>query len=58
MSFDVMDSVEPTLKRVSQSLWNRAMSFDTGADRYWNRFDKSQSLWNRAMSFDSPQPLQ
>ena len=36
----------------SQSLWNRAMSFDF--HQYINNFlnESSQSLWNRAMSFD------
>ncbi len=35
----------------SQSLWNRAMSFDSKTFKL-NK-NKSQSLWNRAMSFDS-----
>ena len=39
-------------KRVpSQSLWNRAMSFDV-LDSGYCTLQKSQSLWNRAMSFD------
>ena len=36
----------------SQSLWNRAMSFDLHTN-YSTAFQiRSQSLWNRAMSFD------
>ena len=36
----------------SQSLWNRAMSFDILSDPEENTNSLSQSLWNRAMSFD------
>ena len=36
----------------SQSLSNRAMSFDKDADEHMEAVDKSQSLSNRAMSFD------
>ena len=36
----------------SQSLWNRAMSFDFDISRHCNASMQSQSLWNRAMSFD------
>ena len=36
----------------SQSLWNRAMSYDeTLEDRSYS-CSESQSLWNRAMSYD------
>ena len=40
-------------KQKSQSLWNRAMSFDKGKFGYWLILNRSQSLWNRAMSFDA-----
>ena len=36
----------------SQSLWNRAMSFDENQNQTAFEEIKSQSLWNRAMSFD------
>ena len=36
----------------SQSLWNRAVSYDLGQVVWLNDFDKSQSLWNRAVSYD------
>ena len=36
----------------SQSLWNRAMSFDPGISEAKANQETSQSLWNRAMSFD------
>ena len=44
---------------LSQSLWNRAMSFDKQNRRKSKRDHASQSLWNRAMSFDavSQKPL-
>ena len=37
---------------LSQSLWNRAMSFDENSIHNYRKPVKSQSLWNRAMSFD------
>ena len=37
---------------LSQSLWNRAMSFDLVIKGITSITDQSQSLWNRAMSFD------
>ena len=37
---------------VSQSLWNRAMSFDDFHQTNVFQYLVSQSLWNRAMSFD------
>ena len=37
--------------QLSQSLWNRAMSFDV-AENCYALVEESQSLWNRAMSFD------
>ncbi|VEI57494.1 Uncharacterised protein [Pasteurella multocida] len=37
---------------MSQSLWNRAMSFDTDKAVMVQFKLESQSLWNRAMSFD------
>ena len=40
---------------MSQSLWNRAMSFDKIWRRKFSWDSKSQSLWNRAMSFDEYQ---
>ena len=36
----------------SQSLWNRAMSFDLKSKPSRKINHVSQSLWNRAMSFD------
>ena len=36
----------------SQSLWNRAMSFDDYMCGFCDGYGLSQSLWNRAMSFD------
>ena len=40
------------LSRQSQSLWNRAMSFDHKHFVEARVRNLSQSLWNRAMSFD------
>ena len=37
----------------SQSLWNRAMSYDFNDTKNQNNDAESQSLWNRAMSYDS-----
>ena len=37
----------------SQSLWSRAMSFDSVKRAESLDVDLSQSLWNRAMSFDN-----
>ena len=39
-------------KLTSQSLWNRAMSFDKHYSYMLKSIKTSQSLWNRAMSFD------
>ena len=36
----------------SQSLWNRAMSYDRAKRALYILSDTSQSLWNRAMSYD------
>ena len=36
----------------SQSLWNRAVSFDVIANLDFDLLVESQSLWNRAVSFD------
>ena len=36
-----------------QSLWNRAMSFDSIIEQEEDEFLAFQSLWNRAMSFDT-----
>ena len=47
------DDVQIEVERLkSQSLWNRAMSFDKMnlQNMFYNQM--SQSLWNRAMSFD------
>ena len=52
MSFDRSDVGMTAYFAVSQSLWNRAMSFDKQVMFILNDF-KSQSLWNRAMSFDT-----
>ena len=53
MSFDVIYLVNTMISsQMSQSLWNRAMSFDGEYPRYRRTLIQSQSLWNRAMSFD------
>ena len=39
----------------SQSLWNRAVSFDIPEGESLDLFPASQSLWNRAVSFDNVQ---
>ena len=36
----------------SQSLWNRAVSFDVKGTDINANLEVSQSLWNRAVSFD------
>ena len=38
---------------VSQSLWNRAVSYDNDEEEESGEDDSSQSLWNRAVSYDS-----
>ena len=43
---------EPGYAHMSQSLWNRAMSFDMSISSIIHQVTQSQSLWNRAMSFD------
>ena len=44
----------PTVEKpASQSLWNRAVSFDEPKSRTPTGWVRSQSLWNRAVSFDS-----
>ena len=53
MSYDV-NSAEVAIKGgLSQSLWNRAMSYDSEHRITLNWFNLSQSLWNRAMSYDN-----
>ena len=43
-----------TYPDVSQSLWNRAMSYDKAGSILGNGMEwSSQSLWNRAMSYDN-----
>ena len=43
----------PTVEKpASQSLWNRAVSFDLDLVKGKVSVEKSQSLWNRAVSFD------
>ena len=37
---------------MSQSLWNRAVSFDRLKEEVRALLQSSQSLWNRAVSFD------
>ena len=37
---------------MSQSLWNRAMSYDINGLAKAGNIVGSQSLWNRAMSYD------
>ena len=36
---------------MSQSLWNRAVSYDT-MNVFYVESERSQSLWNRAVSYD------
>ena len=44
----------PTVEKpASQSLWNRAVSFDIKCFFNFLFVFRSQSLWNRAVSFDS-----
>ena len=44
----------PTVEKpASQSLWNRAVSFDLDLVKGKVSVEKSQSLWNRAVSFDN-----
>ena len=51
MSFDCGKRVYSILNVLSQSLWNRAVSFDV---KFTTRCESgSQSLWNRAVSFDT-----
>ncbi|SQH97120.1 Uncharacterised protein [Haemophilus haemolyticus] len=52
MSFDFDISRHCNASMQSQSLWNRAMSFDNMSQTIERGYRKSQSLWNRAMSFD------
>ncbi len=53
MSFDTMKIITQMRAEESQSLWNRAMSFDFERENQPKKVpDMSQSLWNRAMSFD------
>ena len=52
MSFDEWAVNNQNFKALSQSLWNRAMSFDNGYHGLYIEMKVSQSLWNRAMSFD------
>ena len=41
------------LEDESQSLWNRAMSYDSlEVIQMTEKINESQSLWNRAMSYD------
>ena len=51
MSFDVEHKAQLVERMASQSLWNRAMSFDLNSVKNVGQ-KVSQSLWNRAMSFD------
>ena len=52
MSFDAYAMRAELSAIQSQSLWNRAMSFDLSF-RASCKTCGSQSLWNRAMSFDA-----
>ena len=52
MSFDKDGTFARLSGSMSQSLWNRAMSFDEAEANLIKRAEESQSLWNRAMSFD------
>ena len=51
MSYDGQFGVQLRHVAKSQSLWNRAMSYDP-AEIFNMLNTKSQSLWNRAMSYD------
>ena len=50
--FRLLVNLHLTMQRESQSLWNRAMSFDSASVTVLDSVEPSQSLWNRAMSFD------
>ena len=52
MSFDAVCRIERGLITLSQSLWNRAVSFDSIEASADVVSTLSQSLWNRAVSFD------
>ena len=56
MSFDTTVNSTEAAVQGSQSLWNRAMSFDIMSLRSLASVS-SQSLWNRAMSFDEDYDL-
>ena len=58
MSFDKVKFGDALSSALSQSLWNRAMSFDGAFTVQLVHVDVSQSLWNRAMSFDRFNSLQ
>ena len=45
-------SLKQMVLGVSQSLWNRAMSYDRNQFSILSQERMSQSLWNRAMSYD------
>ena len=49
----LLDSGYCTLQNLSQSLWNRAMSYDAPFTNKLTFQLRSQSLWNRAMSYDT-----
>ena len=51
MSYDVESSADVISTLASQSLWNRAVSYDD-FQRVDMEIVKSQSLWNRAVSYD------
>ena len=38
---------------LSQSLWNRAVSYDSCCRESPSTHHRSQSLWNRAVSYDT-----
>ena len=48
----LIESITPNDYMLSQSLWNRAMSYDRNQFSILSQERMSQSLWNRAMSYD------
>ena len=52
MSYDVEHKAQLVERMASQSLWNRAMSYDCIKTLLNKILILSQSLWNRAMSYD------
>ena len=47
-----VDRITSTASQLSQSLWNRAVSYDDDSMMTTKQLRVSQSLWNRAVSYD------